>query len=657
MITYSDVQNQQTRARKKRYNDRVKKGQRIQRRVKKYTRDDILAIDGEGETDGNGVHHYTLLATSDGQYIEGSSLSTFECFEFLSSLDPKRLIVGFSLSYDVSMMLKDFSQEQCLKVWQGERVRYAWFRFEYTPRREFTIWNDRTGTRVHVFDVFGFFQSSFVNALREWKVADDATIARIKEMKDLRGTFDSSMRARIRQYCIDECQLLVDLMERLIDAVQFAEIPVHRWYGAGAIASGVLRRECVGEYIRSIPEILKAPVLSAYFGGRFELAESGTHRSVHVYDIRSAYPYQLLRVPCMQHLRYRFTFEYADTELGLWHVRWNVPKDSPWPPFPFRTKDAIIYPYQGEGWYYADEVKAARELFGDSIEVLDGIEITRMCDHSPFRFVPDLYRYRAELKRQGNHAQQAIKLGLNSLYGKTAQGVGHKDRKPPYQSYLWAGMITSGTRAMILRAIAQNPNAIIEVATDSIASTVPLDLPIGDNLGEWEYNHYDETFSVQPGVYDLVKDGEHKTRSRGFGKSDVDWDALRAAYADDPLAGIHRYTVTRFIALGGAVHSPRFDSIFRRWIEMERCVTFCPSRRIPEPFTHAAFDPQLYCSDPHYNEAWRLRFAGDATVRLHAPGPPPDQPVSRPYEPAQSWDGQWSEWVNDPETAIDQEQP
>src|SRR5207247_70056 len=102
-----------------------------------------------------------------------------------------------------------------------------------------------------------------------------------------------------------------------------------------------------------------------------------------------------------------------------------------------------------------------------------------------------------------------IKLGLNSIYGKLAQSQGVN---PPFQSWVWAGNITSGCRAQLLEAFnVKDRWQILMLATDGVWSSSPLSLPTpldtgtsnsGKPLGGWESKTFPHgVFAVRPGIY------------------------------------------------------------------------------------------------------------------------------------------------------------
>lgn len=605
----------------------------------------ILAIDGEGVTDADGKHRYIMLAASNGEYISNESLSTAEIFSFLLRLPKRHLIVGFSINYDICKWLQYLRKKDLQQLWTNGYCTWGEYRIRWAQSKQITI--RRGKESVHIYDVFGFFQHSFVASLQEWKVGTPEQIDRIQTMKESRGTFTDEARAEMLAYCLEECELLVQLVGKLRDALIEGEIPVSQWYGAGAIATAIFRKENTKRYMqRQPPPAWERAVLGSYFGGRFELRYSGEWNNVYTYDIRSAYPHIARGLPCQSHMVFSHHTGYIDAEWCIYYISWKVPENTPWPPFPFRIQGSrqIIFPTNGYGFYHASEVRAAMALFPNCITVHETYLIEtycqqNSCDGVPFSFVPPYFAFRDELKKRGSQAQLTIKLGLNSLYGKTAQGVGFGDKKPPYQSYLWAGMITAGTRAMILDAIRQKPDSVLWIACDGIVSTEPLNVNCGDDLGEWEDGTADSVFCVQTGVYEVVKDGEVTVRSRGFGKRETDFDSIKRAFADDPVGGKHSYTVTRFIGLGGALARKEFWQHFGRWKEVTRELNFSQVKRF------AACD--LDGSEPAPPILWL------------PPAAPTDQPESAPYVPRTSWTDLWEREASDEslDLLIDSEQP
>lgn len=594
----------------------------------------IVAIDGEGVTI-NGDHFYTLLHASDGTFVEADNLSTVQCFEFLLQLkrykDVPYLFAGFSINYDVNMWLKDLDAKRLAKLAEHESVWWNGYRITYKPSRMFSLRHRATKRSILIYDVFGFFQTSFVKALEDWGVGEPAQISRIAAMKDKRGTFDLTESASVRDYCAEECSLLVSLIRRLIESTRTAEIPCKQWYGAGALAAAMMEKFRVRDFIARPPKRFETAILSAYFGGRFEIRCSGEVGKVYGYDIKSAYPAVARSLPCLKHTTYAVVKKYDAKKLALWHVRWNTNSDL-WTPFPWRNeRRRILYPINGEGWYWSVEVAAAMRAFPNQIEVLDGITLTQTCnERPPFAFIDEVYAHRRRMEASGDFANKTLKLGLNSLYGKTAQSIGHKKKSPPFQSYMWAGMITAGCRAQILDAIAEDAESVISIATDGILSLRPIPtLKKGKSLGEWDASEWDSAFLIQPGIYRLANATTIIEHTRGFGKKETGWEDIIASFNRNPL-GRHRYKATRFVGLRAAMAHADYTPYWRKWITSERDIKFYPESR--------------FLLDLEHQEQ----------PLLHIPPRLASIVPSTPYVPKMRWDDSWSD---DKEALLDLEQP
>lgn len=502
----------------------------------------FVAIDGESVTI-DGDHKYVLLAASDGSHvIDQRGLTALQCFRYLLDVkhnNPDATFVGFAIDYDVNMMLKMIPHEVIESLWKTHTARWyhraeKWV-LQWIPGKSFRVTHyphDGKRESIMIYNTFGFFQTKFVKALEDWKIGAPDTI---KRMKDERADFTLDQLEEITAYCHEECGLLTTLMERLYTALDAAGLLPARWDGAGAIAAQLLKREKVKPYIAPIddyPVPVQEAIMRAYFGGRVELLQQGEFTNVWNYDIRSAYPSIATTLPD-SHGSWQHARTYDDSERwAVWHCRWRIPETHIVAPFPYRHSGSIHYCRFGEGWYYADEVRNAIRLHGDTITVLEGWTFEPASEVKPFDFVPRIYAERAEAKKAKHPKEKVLKLGLNSLYGKLAQGVGWHGKIPAYRSFFWAGLITSGTRAKLLDAACANASALIAFATDGILSTEPLPtLDERNELGFWESGQIASLFVAQPGIYRAVGvDGSEIVKSRGFFAREIDFDDLIAGW-------------------------------------------------------------------------------------------------------------------------------
>jgi len=135
-----------------------------------------------------------------------------------------------------------------------------------------------------------------------------------------------------------------------------------------------------------------------------------------------------------------------------------------------------------------------------------------------------MYDERRQWKHDGNPAQVALKLCMNSMYGKLAQRIGWDPinrRLPPWHQLEWAGWVTSYTRAKLFNMLRRIPfKHLIAVETDGIYTTMNRQdsaLSHSETLGGWEITEYQEVMYVQSGLAWLQdSDGNWTEKRRGL---------------------------------------------------------------------------------------------------------------------------------------------
>lgn len=562
----------------------------------------FIGVDGEGWNIGD-EQRYVLLAASTGQWaFDKNGLSTVRCFEFLLELPRKPVKCGFGFNYDVNMILRDVPLEPLIKLWKEGSCRWSSYYLEWIPGKSFFVKSKGRATKI--YDVFGFFQSSFVKALQKW----DIDVPKEMEwMKEQRSNFNSTMKKEMVDYCLSECRCKVRLMDELENALNEVDLSISNWIGAGAIASALMKRNQVRdahEYDSAWPDVEPA-ILSAYFGGRVELFRQGVFPKVYDYDISSAYPSVAIALPSLKGAEWQWVDHYDPSlEWCIWDCSWNLP-DSFLCPFPVRRKGAIYYPRNGSGWYHAVEVKAAQSVTDDGIQVHGGWQLVPAIHHFPFDFIPETYNHRLDLKREKHAGEKVLKLGLNSIYGKLAQGAGYQGKPPLFQSFFWAGAITAGTRARVLEIANTRLHDLVMIATDGIFFKGDPELELVPGLGGLELSMMKDMFVAQAGVYQATVDGDNGPelygRSRGFFTREIDFDDLRAGFKEHGIAYEGSYESERFLGLGSALISKR-KHLWRKWNRSERGLALHPSRKFVKDY---APNPVVELIPPMFKEPER----------------------------------------------------
>lgn len=617
---------------------RARKGNRAGGRGGKNSKWDtgeFIALDGEGENIGEpqifkvpkgksyvaAEHAYTLLAASTGEsfYNGGKRLETLGCIDFLLDLSlahPKAIFVIFAGSYDINHMLMFGIDKAGLSILsKGEVYRFTEkdieYQIEYRPRKSLTlrrglsfigsvikdkktgknkkVWKTKWASKMVIWDVFGFFQENFVAVMGKWLGKNHRHYDLIKRMKAQRGDFANVSQSDINRYNAAELETLVELMEKVRDAIGGLDLKINRWDGAGSIAAALMRKHNIKNFKQATPDYLIEAVSTAYAGGRIEVCKIGhTENQVWDYDINSAYPHVMADLPCLAHGVWRTGEGVPPSGFTLVHCSYEFADGLPFYPLFYRTEAMqICFPSHGEGIYWFPEYEAALSCPG-IIKVIKWWHFEPGCNHKPFHWIPEYYKTRQQWIKnpteswQGG-AEKIIKLGLNSLYGKSAQQLGGSPlRAPAYHQMEWAGYITSATRARLYSAAMQRPDSVIGFATDGIFTTSPLPYQHNDEktIGCWDVKIFSGLTLAMAGVYWWhthagAADSKEVTFShfsRGFDKESMENPSMVLQAWREGLAGID-IKMRRLIGMGSACASVTFYAMRGRFTEGMRTLS------------------------------------------------------------------------------------
>jgi hypothetical protein len=542
-----------------------------------------------------GLKNETNITMENGRIVHGKTL-----YNYLFS-NKTRDPVSFHLDgylWEVKLRLR---RQFTLRLVRPSDLTKAQAKTEGFISRKFELW-----------DISSFYMGKFTTALAESGIEVEAAggNAAMENMKGKRNDFRIPFPIEVVNYCVSECMAGKKLAELLFEGFRKLQVQLKRFDSPGAAAAALMDKMRVNDHKPPVPNdpIIKVPVrqrggivlhdatpsMCAFFGGRIECTRIGGVKNPILIDIASAYPSQMVKLPSMygkwSHSNDGYSVRGKD-EYRIVHIKYDFPIDIPFYPWPYRTqKGAVTFPPNGEVWIHHDEYEAGHEWIqsakrwgyaipDNAVEVLEYWQYTPDdASTRPFSFYEGLYTDRAHLKAIGDIMENAIKLALNSGYGKTAQHLGGTlDKLPPYLCMFWAGFITAGTRAQLLRAacLVKNPNSIFKFMTDGILLSeelegldmrsfvvkdptgepllkkgVPLEKPV---LGAWEVKRYEEAIVAQAGIYwtwevkeptkldrrlnpSTPVEWHYKLRSRGFPPSGIDAsDPDRRRTLQDPM--------------------------------------------------------------------------------------------------------------------------
>jgi hypothetical protein len=525
----------------------------------------FLAVDGEADTTVEGDPYVLLSVGSESLHKGGEALTHRDIFPFLWDQHlsyPNHAFVGYFLGYDFSQWLKSISLHEAkmlltkegiakrtrnrsgknpvpFPVWIGDEWEIDLLgmkRFKIRPLKSEHPW-------MYICDVGPFFATSFLKAIDPADWPDDPVCTPEEYAIIRKGKGDRDAAAfgpEMIRYNHLENDVLARMMGRLNKGFTAIDVRLskNKWFGPGQAAQAWMNHAGVpksSEIEESVPKKALSMARDSYYGGWFEVFAHGhVPGTTYEYDINSAYPHIMRTLPCLLH------GEWTDGPGSYVLVKAEVHGSDPYVgAIQHReSKETILRPHATIGTYWLHELQAGKKAgIISSVKILDAIGYKPCKCPPPLRDVAGLYQQRLDVSKNSVHGK-ACKLTYNSMYGKLAQSQG----SPVYSNPIYASLITSGCRTMILNAIATHPvgtRDVVMVATDGVYFRSPhtgLEID-GQKLGAWDASEVTNLTILKPGVYWSDKDRASvkanqglKLKSRGVSAKDL---AKRMGEFDD----------------------------------------------------------------------------------------------------------------------------
>ena len=361
---------------------------------------------------------------------------------------------------------------------------------------------------------------------------------------------------------------------------------------------GLLRQQCCGRTASSITSLSLLTTYTERYSLRTpevvskQLEWAMLKKRSTSTTSNSAYPAAMVALPSWEGVEWQ-TETYPSTHeqcvASLVAVEWSYSSEASVYPLFFRSPDGmILFPRTGTGIYWSQEYSQLQQNYqeGKDYQVLYTINAySPQPFMRPLEWIQDQYDIRLAMKRRGDMAQEAIKLGINSIYGKFAQQEGYvsaiqgvrEERWPTYHCLAWASLSTAITRATMYGASRLQPDSVVAFATDAILSTTELDgLECGDGLGQWTHERYSGATVAQAGVYWLQDPdtGEWYNKYRGFDPGSLQRDTVVGSWMIGQMQ--LPVTTTRFVGMGSALARTDFHKHWRQWETEPRTLDLTP---------------------------------------------------------------------------------
>ena len=457
-----------------------------------------------------------LISDSDGRFLD--KITPESCLDWLYYRKYEGSWCFFyNLGYDAEVILKLLGTE-LFKYRDTGKLRFSFkeYKIEYYPNKCLKI--SKGHHSVIFYDIAQFYHASLVDAYQiNIKKLDDSYLKIKSKRAEFTSTYYRRNTKQVREYCIEDCKLTKQLAQHWIKLFHnaFGFYPA-RWVSSGYLAEKVLiNYGIIFPKFDSIPYDIQEMAFRSYYGGRFEITKRGFIGTAFKYDINSAYPYSLTKIPDLSKGKWiKRKSIHPKSVLGFFRIIADIPDCKYIPPFPFRANGLIIFPSGTfETYVTLEELKSTDKKYYkilDSYQFVPDGKVTY-----PFKdFVESLYQKRMELKKKNNPLQLPIKIILNSIYGKTGQKV-NGIMGNLFNPVIFA-FITGYTRACLYRFVMENgiEKDVVSFATDSVCITRDLSID-SEELGEFSLEESaNDVFVLQNGFYRF----NGKWKQRGIGK-------------------------------------------------------------------------------------------------------------------------------------------
>lgn len=470
-----------------------------------------------------------ILLASPTEYIHPKSFDSI--LEFLTT-KRRRGKIGFffNLKYDFQAILKWLPSEFWAEIHTKGSTTYGDYEIIYIPKKMFRI-RRLTASKSRVFtffDISQFFKGMTLDTASK-KYLGKEKIDSGADLKNL--TVDDCHRPEVIKYCKHDAFLCQELAEHFVRTCNSQDLYPSNFCSPASISTRFFQSRGEIPTINRVPKLYLNMAWLCYSGAFITIFKRGYFKEVFEYDINSAYPFAMSQLPNIDGgvFGMKKGSPPPDAMLGWLKVRASIdPSDEGFyhPPFVMIRPP---YPnYMPCGIFETYITLAEFEAYQDSLvlEPISGLYWKPTQElRFPFRDVID-YLYKTRKATDDQATNYFLKICLNGFYGKNLEKILIRDednlhfgklQTGNYFNPFYASYITALCRIMVYEALRKtSQKAQVGCFTDSIITLDPLDIPLSDELGEWQFSQKGELLLVGCGVYTLRGERNLKTKARGF---------------------------------------------------------------------------------------------------------------------------------------------
>lgn len=474
----------------------------------------------------------------------------------------------YNLKYDFQAILKWLPVEYWKEIYQKGQIEYpsnksknAVYVISYLPAKMISIKHityPKNKRRRHsrtwkFYDISQYYgkrplddvAKEYLNASKVKIKADIANLT----MSDIRSP-------EIRRYCRRDADLTEKLAIRWIEICHKNELYPSNFCSPASIAARYFQSHVefptINRFLKPSTRPLLHIIWNTVAGAFICCYKRGTFDRVYEYDINSAYPAEMAKLPDISRGRFFYKRDgYRDDAHLAWlRVFVTITDDGFYnPPLPILRRNLPNYNPVGffETYITLTEYHALKDIY--KIDIVESVNWVP--DQDPFYLFKDIVEtsYTRRKQTDDENINYFLKIVLNGIYGKNLEKHRILDetdekyglwRTGPLFNPCYASYILAGSRLKVFDLL-QKIDDKYKVAcfTDSILSTERLkNIGESQTLGDWCFNQTGRAVIIGCGVYSLKPKGKPvKSKVRGFNTtSKVSlFDILKAQYKNEKI--------------------------------------------------------------------------------------------------------------------------
>lgn len=454
----------------------------------------------------------------------------FDIFDILRFMTQKKFQTSlnwfYNLDYDVRAILRWMDEDHISNLYQQKETDIGDYHITFLSKKFFTI---QKGKRVFSFyDISQFYPGGLDKNAKKYLKDTKKNDINAKILGVNKEYWYNNLVA-VKKYCIHDSLLTGKLGELLYSNLwRVLRFNPKKPFSAGSISQEFFINNCdFIPTINGIPSDILRIHQNNYRGGRIEVLKRGYFENIYSFDIKSAYPAEMINLLDYSAGIWHKTTDFDDNMHGIYQVKFNW-FNPDLGLIAFNADNKTVYP-NGENcvsWMNEKEICLLNDnsKFGD-FEIISGYAFHPYREIYPYRkLIKEFY----ELKENAKDINERMlyKLFINSIYGKTAQAIYDKDDKcyktGKLYNPVYSCRITANTRIKLVKHALPISKRVIGFSTDSI-QTLSDNIVCGKNLGDFE-----KEYCAKEGVILMagIRYLDDMQKMRGFNSKDEEGKTL-----------------------------------------------------------------------------------------------------------------------------------